>query len=151
MNQSQSLAVLIVPLFFLLLLLVIPNLIALMSGWKLLALRFRTQPEFFGQKWSWQSAQMRYRTNYNNCLIVGADQAGLFIQPMIFFRFAHPPLLIPWNEISWHEAQVLWMRFVELRLGRTEQVPFRIRASLAARIQAATGPSWPTPVTASRA
>lgn len=142
MNHNQSTTVLILPLFFLLMLFVIPNLIALMSGWKLLAQRFRLQGEFFGQKWSWQSAQMRYRANYNNCLNVGADQTGLFIQPMIFFRLAHPPLFVPWNEITWSTTQVLWLTMTELRLGRTEQVPFRIRASLAARIRAATGPSW---------
>lgn len=121
------------------------NLIAAVSGWKTLAPRFRLQQPFSGQEWKWQSAQMRYYVGYNNCLIVGADQAGLTLRPMWIVRTGHVPLLIPWNEITLGQTQTSWLlgNIVTLTLGRSEQIPFRIRASLAARLQSAAGASWP--------
>lgn len=121
------------------------NLIAAVSGWKALAVRFRLQQPFSGQEWNWQSAQMRYYVGYNNCLIVGADQAGLSLRPMWIVRTGHVPLFIPWNEITLGQTQTSWLvgNIVTLTLGRSEQIPFRIRVSLAARLQSAAGASWP--------
>jgi hypothetical protein len=121
------------------------NLIASVSGWRMLAQRFQAQQPFSGVQWKWQSAMMRYLAGYNNCLSVGADQAGLFLRTMWGLRTAHPPLFVPWNEISLGQASG-WLagNAVMLSLGRSEQIPFRVRASLAARLQAAAGPGWPT-------
>ena len=143
MNQNQLLIVILGVLGFVVWWIFVLNMIALMSGWKRLAQRFRAQMEFPGEKWSWQSAQMRFRANYNNCLTVGADQADLFVRPAGFFRVGHPALSIPWLEITAQPGRVFFMPVVELRLGRTEQIPFRIRPSLADRLASAAGPSWP--------
>jgi hypothetical protein len=125
------------------------NAIAMASGWRMLAQHFSVQQPYSGQQWKWQSAMMRYFVGYNNCLSVGADQAGLFVRTMWGARTGHPPLFVPWNEVSMGQAtEWLGNKFVELSLGRTEQVPFRIRASLAAKIQVVAGPSWPTPTDA---
>jgi hypothetical protein len=125
------------------------NAIAMASGWRMLAQHFSVQQPYSGQQWKWQSAMMRYFVGYNNCLCVGADQAGLFVRTMWGARTGHPPLFVPWNEVSMGQAtEWLGNKFVALSLGRTEQVPFRIRASLAAKIQVVAGPSWPTPTDA---
>jgi hypothetical protein len=123
------------------------NLIAAVSGWKALAVRFRMQQPFSGQQWKWQSAQMRYYIGYNNCLVVGADQAGLFLRTMWIVRTGHAPLFTPWNEITLGQTQTSWLvgNIVTLTLGRSEQIPFRIRASLAVRLKSAAGASWPAP------
>ena len=118
--------------------------IALVGGWRLLAKRFRTQGTFAGEKWNMQSAGMRYLSNYNNALTVGADSTGLFIVPFILFRAWHPPLFVPWTEISvTHTTQLFFFKLVELRLGRSEQIPFKIRPKLAAKVEAAAGQGWP--------
>jgi len=143
MSQNQLLVVILAVLGFIVLWIFILNLIALASGWKRLAQRFRAQQEFGGAKWSWQSAQMRFRANYNNCLTVGGDQADLFLRPTGLFRVGHPALSIPWVEITAQPARVFFMPVVELRLGRVEQIPFRIRPVLAERLAGAAGPSWP--------
>jgi hypothetical protein len=121
------------------------NLIAAVSGWKTLAARFRLQQSFSGRQRRWQSAQMRYYVGYNNCLVVGADQSGFFLRTMWMVRTGHAPLLIPWNEITLSRIQTSWLmgNTVTLTLGRSEQIPFRIRASLATRLQSAAGSSWP--------
>ncbi len=141
-NQHPQAVVAIGVLGFLAAWILIANLVALMSGWSQLAARFRLQGEFPGPKWSWQSAQMRWGANYNNCLTVGADQTGLFLHPMILFRSGHPPLFVPWSETTFQRTRVFLVLMIELRLGRTEQVPFRIRPALAAKLEAAAGPSW---------
>ena len=118
--------------------------IALTSGWRLLAKRFGFQGKFLGQKWTMQSARMRWLTNYNNVLTVGADNTGFFIVPLFLFRAWHPPLFVPWAEITAEPKTLLFfLKYVELRLGREEEIPFTIRASLAAKIEAAAGPGWP--------
>lgn len=121
------------------------NLIAAFSGWKALAVRFRMQQPFSGQQWRWQSAQLRYYVGYNNCLVVGADQAGLFLGATWIVRTGHVPLFVPWNEITLRQIQRSWLmgNIVVLTLGRSEQIPFRIRASLADRLKPAAGSSWP--------
>ena len=56
-----------------------------------------------------QSAAMRWLTHYNNVLTVGADSEGLFLVPFFLFRVGHPPLFVPWAEITaegWQFADV---------------------------------------------
>ena len=132
------------PFYFLGLWIVVTYWIALTSGWRLLAKRFRFQGIFTGAKWSMQSARMRTMSHYNNALTIGADMTGLYIAPVFFFRIWHPPLFIPWVEITAvRKTQLFFFKFVELRLGRSEEVPFTIRVRLAAEIEAAAGPAWP--------
>lgn len=115
-----------------------------MSGWAILGRRFITTFPFPGQVWRWKSARMRWGANYNNSLTIGADPTGLYLSMLFFFRIGHPPLFVPWPEISFRSRRtILFFKFVELSLGREEQIPFLIRAAFADQIQAAAGPSWP--------
>src|SRR5437899_7833997 len=133
----------IFPAYLVTMWIIVGYVIALAGGWRLLAQRFRIQGDFLGQKWTMQSARMRTLANYNNVLTIGADNTGLFIVPFFLFRAWHAPLYIPWVEITARNKTRLFFRFVELRLGRSEQIPFTINAKLAARIGAAAGPGWP--------
>ncbi|HEY2391779.1 MAG TPA: hypothetical protein VGK22_11460 [Candidatus Angelobacter sp.] len=141
LNQHIAFAV---PFFVVTPWVVVAYWIALLGGWRLLAKRFRLQGEFTGAKWNMQSASMRFASNYNNVLTVGADSTGLFVVPLILFRARHPPLFVPWNEISISRTtKFYFFRFVVLRLGLQEDIPFRIRPTLATKIQAAAGAAWP--------
>jgi hypothetical protein len=114
-----------------------------MSGWAALGRRFGSTLPFPSQTWRWKSARMRWGANYKNCLTIGADPGGLYLSMLFFFRIGHPPLFIPWAEISFRSRRtILFFKFVELSLGREEQIPFLIRATFADQIQAAAGPSW---------
>jgi hypothetical protein len=115
-----------------------------MSGWATLGRRFGSTFPFPDQTWRWKSARLRWGANYNNCLTIGADPSGLYLSMLFFFRIGHPPLFIPWAEISFRRRRtILFFKFVELSLGREEQIPFLIRATFADQIQAAAGSSWP--------
>ena len=114
------------------------------SGWALLANRFRTDSTFPGPTWTWQSARLRWGCNYNNCLTLGSDPSGLYLSMMFIFSIGAPPLLVPWPEVTIvRRRQILFFRFVELRLGREEQVPMLIRENAADRIRSAAATSWP--------
>jgi hypothetical protein len=115
-----------------------------LTGWAALARDYRLTGEFPAQRWSFQSAAMRWYGHYGSCLTAGADTAGLYISVFALFRIAHPSLFVPWSEISATRTKILWSDMVELRLGRELRIPFRICEKLAGRLRAAAGRSWPT-------
>ena len=118
--------------------------IAQITGWATLARRFRATSPPPPQTWNRQTTRMRWSARYGRCLTVGADPAGLYLAPFFLYRVGHPPLLLPWPEVSVRRRwKVLFLRYVELQLGREEQIPLRISGALADRIQAASGQNWP--------
>jgi hypothetical protein len=130
--------------FFVLLWCGILFLIAVFSGWVTLSRRFRLTSVFTGPTWEFRSAYMRWTSRCGNCLSIGADTAGLKLSVFFLFRPGHPPLFVPWGEISVaRRRDFLFIRRVKLLLGREEQIPFVISGGLADRIQAAAGSSWP--------
>jgi hypothetical protein len=110
-----------------------------------LAKVFRAQSSFFGRKRNFQSANMRLGTSYSRCLTVGANEAGIYLRIRFLFRIWHPPLFIPWEEISVRRKR-LWLlgEFAVLTLGRQTQIPCMIRRSLAEELRMAAGALWPT-------
>ena len=115
-----------------------------MGGWHLLAQRFRTDSEFEGTVYQWFYATMRWGVHYNGALKVGGNVEGLYVAAIFLFRMGHPPLFIPWSEISVEKSR--WLNLfvsVTLTLGRAEQVPFRISRSMAQKLCIAAGAVWP--------
>lgn len=98
-------------------------LIALMSGWHKLARRFECEQGFEGERWRFQSAGMRWLTAYRGILTLGANQSGLYLAVLVFFRMGHPPLFVPWSEITVSERQRWMMAGMQFVLGREEQIP----------------------------
>ena len=87
---------------------------------------------------------MRWGTNYKHCLTVGADPTGLFLSVLFFYRVGHPPLFLPWSELSIRRRRrILFFKYVEFRLGREEQIPFLIREDFADQIRAGAASNWP--------
>jgi hypothetical protein len=144
LHSHPAAPTLIFPLFFVAFGCMVPLLICRLSGWATLARRFRATIPFTGQTLSWKSARMRWGAGYNNCLTIGADPAGLSLSMAFLFRLGHPPLFLPWHEVSIRRRfKLLFGKFVEFRLGGEEQIPFAIDAKLAERLQSAAGINWP--------
>jgi len=134
----------VIPFFVLFWSFAVMFLVARLTGWATLAQRFRLTSTFTGPTWAFQSARMRWSTHYGSCLNVGADATGLTLSVFFLFRPGHPPLFVPWSEISVVERRkILFIKQVKLLLGREEQIPFVISGGLADRIQAAAGTAWP--------
>jgi hypothetical protein len=132
------------PVFFVAMWASVLWLISLISGWAVLGKRFRHSRHFYDEMWGFRSAKMRFNVHYGNCLSVGADKSGLYLSVFSIFRIGHPPLLIPWTQISVLRGESgLIFKKRELHLGRDESIPFRISKSLALKIQEAAGDAWP--------
>ncbi len=86
---------------------------------------------------------MRWLIGYNHCLTIGADPRGLYLSIFFPFRIAHPPLFIPWQDISLVSKTFLWVKYVELRLGRENAIPLRISDRLAQKLKSAAAGRMP--------
>jgi hypothetical protein len=115
---------------------------AVVSGWSALSKRFQFTGQFHGQSWPLRIARMRFFARY--WLTVGAEESGLYLSVFSLFRIAHPPLLIPWSEVTVMPGYIdLIFKKRELRLGRQESIPLRISASLFERLRSSAGGAWP--------
>jgi hypothetical protein len=74
-------------------------LIAYLSGWRKLARHYRTFSSPPYNTAHWKSARIGLG-NYNKILSVGTDERGLYLTVFWLFKVGHPPLLIPWSEIT---------------------------------------------------
>lgn len=118
--------------------------IAWLSGWRALA---RAWPARglggSGQTWRFQSAQMRYATNYNGCLTFAASPYALRVSAWWIF-VAHPPLEVPWSQITARTARITLLPFLKqpfmvLTFAGVPGVPMRITPRLAGRLVQASG------------
>ena len=114
-------------------------LIAQLSGWARLASHYRDDAPLDGIRFHFQSAGMRFGTNYSGCLTVGVNRKGLYLMVWLLLRFGHPPLVIPWRDITMSERKRFFMKQVVFRLTRCPSIPFFISKRLADKIAAEKG------------
>lgn len=143
-NHHPGYLIAVFPIYFLGLWLLVALAISFTGGWFTLSKLFRIRSPFDGTKWSYQSGQMRWIAGYRNCLTVGSSQDGLYLSTMFLFRFMHPPLLIPWPEITVRRKRLWFLgESVTLGLGRDAQIPLTVRAELAQKLRNSAGAYWP--------
>jgi hypothetical protein len=128
---------------FLFLWLVVSFVISYTGGWAVLARKFRYRATFNGSKWRGESGSMRGLAHYGSCLVIGAGPEGLYLAVFFPFRIAHPPIFIPWTEVTFSKSRVFFVTMVRFQLGREDPVPLSIRESLANKIREASGNAWP--------
>lgn len=101
--------------------------VALMGGWRELAEVYRGDAAMFhGRTWSFQSARFRLNTRYNGALIIGVNEQALMLRTIMFFRFAHPTLIIPWTDVRISLEQGFLQRYVVLTFARMPSVPVKL-------------------------
>jgi hypothetical protein len=121
--------------FFTVLWICVCQLISTAGGWRLLSRDYRAAAPFDGKKLWFKSAGMRYWMNYNNCLAVGANTYGLYLAVLPIFRVGHPPLFMPWTEISTEAGtRRLFGDFVKFKFAKQPDVPVIFSEKCAARI-----------------
>ena len=125
-------------------LLAVSTTISYTGGWHSLSRRFRFRGKFQGQRWRCQNIQMRGIAGYHNCITLGVSPQGLYLAVSLpLFRIAHPPLLIPWDEISLTHGKLFFVKTEKLQVGRESPVPVWIRVGLADKLKTAAGSKWP--------
>ena len=118
---------------------VVSNIIALLTGWRDLALAYRAQEPFSGERFRFRSGRMRMGMGYNNMLTVGTNMYGLYLAVFLPFRIGHPPLFIPWSDISAEPDKVLWVKMTKLTFAKCPTIPFIIPGNLAEKLSQASG------------
>jgi hypothetical protein len=108
-------------------------LLSRLGGWHRLASRYRLSGTFSGKVWRFQSGKFKW-ASYNNCLSVGGNEKGLYVAPLFIFRFGHPPLFIPWGDITVERGKFLAWTYHDMRFPKVPGARFRISGRLWNRI-----------------
>jgi hypothetical protein len=90
-------------------------LLSRLGGWANLAEQFPAICRGQGNVFNWHSARFNYFVNYSNCLTVIVSAAGIYLQPMIFLRMGHKPIMVPWDAITVLERRYFFV-FVTTKL-----------------------------------
>ena len=114
-------------------------LISYMSGWRYLAQAYRTRQPFLGGRLRPWAASMRWGVNYNGLLALGADSQGMHVSVFFVFRIAHPPLFIPWTEISATPMRTWWFKMVRMEFEKYPSTYLLIPLKLVERLSQASG------------
>ncbi len=133
-NKNAWVFAVIFPVFFVALWVAILNLIGKVSGWAALAERYRATAPFQGETWLFQSAQMRYMTNYNGCLTFGADEQGMYAAGWGPFRIGAPPLLVSWGELEISEKRRWFFPGYELHFRQCPDITMWVRSGLGQKL-----------------
>ncbi len=111
-------------------------LIAVIGGWLRLAQHYRAQADFEGTKWPMQSGYMGL-SRYRGVLTIGANSQGLYLAVFPLFRIAHPPLFIPWSDITTTERQRLWASYLDFNFAQAPSARLSVRKNLGEKLLAA--------------
>ena len=93
------------------------SILAFLSGWQSLARRFRAVAVPTGTRYSNQVTAVGWisQCGVTNVII---SQDGLYLYVNPFFRFLHPPVLIPWADVTLvGNRRFLWSSRYTLSLG----------------------------------
>jgi hypothetical protein len=137
-------------IYFLFLWISITFVLSLIGGWFELGRHYRATEPFRDTRWYLRRVSMRMQTSYSG-ITVGANSVGLYLAVLPFFRIAHPPLLIPWQDISVKPARFLWIQQYEFRFRQVPSARLRVKEKLGRKIQIAAGLAWPGDRTATGA
>ena len=91
------------------------------------------------RKTSFQTAYMRWLTTYGNCLKFRTNSQWLLISVGLPFRIGHPPLIVPWDDVTVIRGKGILKHFVELRFRRAPTVPIRVSRILYERLAEMSG------------
>lgn len=79
--------------------------IGTVGGWGRLARAFPGDYIPVGETYRARTLEILPITNYSGCLNVIVAPEGLWMVPMLFFRFGHQPVLIPWRYVQRAESK----------------------------------------------
>ena len=75
-------------------------LVAKVGGWSSLAAQYPSAAAPSGEAFGWRSVRLGFFGSYSHCVNVSVSGAGIHLEPIIFFKFAHPPVFIPWEAVA---------------------------------------------------
>ncbi len=133
--QFEEAFLFLFPIFFIGMWVTVCFLLARIGGWSRLAEAYQSQAQFTGKKWYFQSCQLGL-TNYNGALTVGSNYYGLYLAVLLLFRVGHPPLLIPWSDITTAEYKGLIFPYLDFTFARAPSIRLRLPRKLGDMVMA---------------
>ena len=129
--------------YFICLWIAISCILSAIGGWFELGRAYRAVKPFQGNRWHFQDAYLRLLTSYKGSVTVGANAEGLYTSVFLLFRIGHPPLFIPWEDISVRPGKCLWVRVYKFEFRQVSSVRLQLKEKLGKKIQIAAGSAWP--------
>lgn len=128
------------PIFFIGMWIIVSFLLARMGGWSHLAESYQSQAQFTGKKLYFQSCRLGL-VNYSGCLTVGSNYYGVYLAVFPLFRVGHPPLLIPWSDITTAEHKGLVFSYLDFTFARVPSAKLRLPSGLGYKVMSMRGDS----------
>jgi hypothetical protein len=119
-----------VPLVFVVLWCLMGVLLAWIGGWGVLARHYPARSDSDGRRFWFRSGRLG-GVNYGGCLILTVSAAGLRVTALPLFRSGHPPLFIPWGDVTAIAGRTWIFPWVELTFAQCPGPTFRIARRLA--------------------
>ncbi len=108
-------------------------LLARIGGWSRLATHYRAPADFSGTKWEFQTGYMGW-ARYKGCLTIGTNREGLYLAVFPLFRVGHPPLLIPWRDITTSEERGWLASYQGFAFAKAPNIQLHVLRELGTRI-----------------
>jgi hypothetical protein len=117
-----------------------------MFGWRHLAHSYPAERTSQGRTWYMEWGQIGL-THYRAALILTATMEGLRIAVLFPFRIGHPPIFIPWEDLSAVRDRWTFIPVVHLVAAKVPSVRIKLSKRTAIAIAAAVGEAWPGRIT----
>lgn len=109
------------------------------GGWRTLARHYVSEAPFSGKDFPLSSTLFGNRVGYRLSLRIEAGPQGLHLAARPLLRMSHPPLLIPWPDITACEHHGRLFYPVEFRFAKAPTVSVRFSRRTARALLAASG------------
>ena len=118
------------------------HLISYLSGWRKLAETYPATQPFIGEWIRPWAVSMGWGVNYNGLISIGTDSAGIYLSVFFIFRPGHPPLFIPFEEISGtgkRAWRTMWLNMAKLQFAGCPSTYLLIPMKTARHLSQASG------------
>ncbi|HAB12020.1 MAG TPA: hypothetical protein DCE47_10050 [Planctomycetaceae bacterium] len=121
------------------------GLLSWLGGWSRLARVYRDEmsESTDGHTWRMQSVSLRGWCGYNNCVSIEATAKGLKISPWFIMRPGHPPLFLPFDEMTSSSRTMLGVGLEQVRMTQDPAISIDFRRTLVDSVREELGDVWP--------
>ena len=121
------------------------GLLSWLGGWSRLARVYRDEmsESTDGHTWRMQSVSLRGWCGYNNCITIEATAKGLKISPWFIMRPGHPPLFLPFDEMTSQSRTMLGVGLEQVRMKQEPAISIDFRRTLVDSVREELGDVWP--------
>lgn len=109
------------------------------GGWSTLAAQYASDRPWPAQVWSWKGGRLGM-TQYKGVLVVGADEAGMYLKTFGPFRVGHPPLFFPWEDIQIEKGTEFGLfEVAHLNFSKVPDIRLRLSSAMGEELVRAGG------------